>query len=337
MLQSSRGSASVLCMFVVLPFLFILLVVGIEVSQFLGVREEIQRLIDSEAKISLGRGYRSEDVSRRIASRAEGLKPYVSLERIESNQTPQQDTIRVEGGYDGLFAQLVGSLIGGGSAAIPFELSTSVRRTHTAALILLDRAVNVGSDRCRDENLSRREVFVARLVKDFQSFGVENVQVGVMPGVNREIDILSSTDDVPRCGGADSTSPLRITSVEGVDEGVAVDTVSIAYRAVQMLFSRAIPARTEQRAVIMVAPPSEPRTEVISNTFSLLETEAAQQSIKISAVGIVIGGPANKEFFGVRNEAGRATYLHLSEDEALNSDARVALMHHIQGHIFVAR
>ena len=337
MLQSSRGSASVLCMFVVLPFLFILLVVGVEVSQFLGVREEIQRLIDSEAKLSLGRAYRSDYVSRRIASRAESLKPYVSLERIESNQTAQQGTIRIEGAYDGLFAQLVGSLIGGRSAAIPFELSTSVRRTHTAALILLDRAVDVGSDRCRDENLSRRAAFVARLAQDFQSFGVENVQVGVMPGVSEEIDILSLTDDVPRCGGVDATSQLRIASVEGVEVGAATGSVSTAYRALQMLFSAAIPARTEQRAVIMVAPPFEARTEVISTTFALLETEAAAQRIKVSAVGIVVGGPENKEFFGVRNEAGRAKYLHLTEEGALDSDARVALMHYIQGHIFVAR
>ena len=337
MLQNSRGSASVLCMFVVLPFLFILLVVGVEVSQFLGVREEIQRLIDSEAKLSVGRAYRSDYVSRRIASRAESLKPYVSLERIESNQTPQQGTIRIEGAYDGPFAQLVGSLIGGGSATIPFELSTSVRRTHTAALILLDRAVDIGGDRCRDENLSRRAAFVARLAQDFQSFGVESVQVGIIPGVSGEIDILSSTDDVPRCGGGDATSQHRIASVEGVEAGAATDSVSIAYRAVQLLFSPTIQASTEQRAIIMVAPPFEGRTEAITTTFSLLETEAAQQNVKVSAVGIVVGGPENKDFFGVRSEAGRAKYLHLFEDEALDSDARVALMHHIQGHIFVAR
>ena len=337
MLQNSRGSASVLFMMVVLPFLFILLVVGVEVSQFLGVREEMQRLIDSEAKLGLERAYSADYLSRRMASRVESLKPYVSLARSEISSTAPQQTIVVEGVYQGLFAQLVGSLTGAGDVAIPFQLSTTVRRTQTAALIILDRVVSLGSSPCDDENLSRRAAFVARLVQDLRAFGVESVHVGVMPGINGEVEILSPTDEVPRCGASDPTSQLRIASVEGIAGGAAADSVAIAYRVVQLLFAPAVPASTEQRAIIMVAPPFESRTEAITTTFSLLETEAARQNTKVSAIGIAVGGPEKKEFFGVRNESGRAKYLHLSEEEVDGSDARVALVHHIQGHTFLAR
>ena len=337
MLQSNRGSASVLFMMVVLPFLLILFVVGIEVSQFLGVRDEVQRILDTEAKLSLGRFYSSEYVSRRISSRAEALRPYVSFASIETTETPEQGTIVVQGTYEGLLAHLVGALVGDGDGVIPFEISTTVRRAHTAALIVLDRAVGVGAARCGDAHFGRRAAFVTRLVGDLRSFGVDYVQVGVTPGVKEKIDILSSNDEIPRCGGSDDASHLRIASVEGVEGEPIVDSLGVAYRAVQLLFSLAISPMVEQRAIIMVAPSFETRTEAITTTFSLLETEAARQNVKVDAIGIAVGGPDNKDLFGVRSESGRAKYLHVSEDEAGGSDLRIALIHHIQGHTFIAR
>lgn len=337
MLLSSRGSASLLFMVVVLPFLCISLVVGIEVSQFFGLREEVQQLLDSEAKASLGRSHTAAQVSRRIESRVESLKPYVSVSRIETSKTPRHETIMVTGAYRGLFAQLVGFLAGGGSGVIPFELSTTVRRARTAALVVIDRSVGVTGVVCGDDNLSRRAILVDRLVRDLHAFGVDTVHVGVTPGIGGEIDILSPTDEVSRCGGLDASSPLRIPSVEGVSDTAAVDPLSLAYRAVQLLFSSALPADIEQRALIMVAPPREARTEAITTTFSLLESEAARQRVKVTAVGIAVGDSAGRELFSIRSQSGRSKYLHLSEDDVGGGDVRAALVHHIQGHTFVAR
>jgi len=337
MLQGSRGSASLLFMVVVLPFLFIMLVVGIEVSQFLGAREEVQRILDAEAKLSLGRGYGASYVSRRIASRTESLKPYVSLMNVVAKNTPQQSSVTVQGEYQGTFAILVRSMMGGEGNAIPFEISATVRRAHTAVLILLDRTVGVDGVRCGEGNLSLRAGLVARLVEELQSLGVTYVQVGVTPGESQEIDILSATDEVPRCDGSYDNSRFRSHSVEGVNFAPIGDALSVAYRAIEILFSPAIPATTEQRAIIVVAPPLEARTEAITTIFSILEAEAVRQKAKVNGVGIAVGDFNKNDLFRVRGGSGRVKYLHVSEDEAVGSDLRIALAHDVQGRTFIAR
>ncbi len=326
-----------LFMVVVLPFFLILLVIGIEVSQFLGLREEVQRVIDSEAKSSLGRSRNADHLPERIATRVESLKPYVSVGSIRAEQTLQQSRIVVKGSYQGLFTQLVRSITRSADVSIPFQLSTAVRRSHTTALLLLDRVVRSGGARCGDEGLKQRAHFIARLAEDLQAFGVRSIQVGVFPGIDGEVDILSAADALPRCGGANDTSPFRIASMEGVEATTSLDSLAVAYRAVQLLFASTAGSATEQRALIMVVPSLDTRTEAVMTTFSLLEGEAARQQSNVRAVGITVGESEAQELFHVQSATGRTKYLHLSEDEVAGSDVRVALVHHIQGHTVIAR
>ena len=344
MSRSERGSASILFAVVVLPMLFILAMIGVELSQFFSMREEVQRIVDGEAKESLGRPYASDYVARRISSRLGALKPYVEVAVVKATTSGKRGEVVVQGTFNGVMAQFVGFLLQKGMDGIPFAISSAVRRTSTSALILLDRTVDAKSPKCGDQNLILRASVVANLARDLQAAGASTVQIGVIPGVQQEIDLLSVNDRVPRCGGGASESLFQVASVEGVQGIKSIDSVEVAYAATQLLLLKkdagaGTQAAIEQRALIMVAPPFEARSEAITTTFSLLEHEIARQEARISAVGVVVGGPSGGIFFDVKSgsESGRAKYLHVSEDEAKGGDLRVALLNHIQGQTFVAR
>lgn len=336
---NERGSSSILFMVVVLPFLFILAVVGIEVTQFFGMREEVQRIVDSEAKQSLSRPYPSAYLKRRIASSTEHLKPYVEIRDVTANMSQGRGEVVVRGTFDGALNKFVGFLTQQNTDTLSFTISSTVRRAKTVALIVLDRSVGIGGARCGDKNLGIRAGFVSQVAQDLKAAGVDTVIVAAIPGVEDEIDILSANDRVPRCGGRDSGSYLGVGSLEGVEVDGASDSISIAYRATQLLLLTKGAGTLEQRAIVMVSPPIESRSVAIPATFSLLEHEAARQSVKITAVGLVVGAEREKNFFEMLSgsESGRARYLHVSEDEVAGGNPRIALVHHIQGHTFISR
>jgi hypothetical protein len=325
-------------MVVVLPFLFILGVVGIEITQFFGMREEVQRVVDSEARQSLTRSYGSEYITRRVTSSLQALKPYVEVFDVQTNSNGKRSELVVKGTFNGALNQFVGVLLQQDPVGIPFSISSTVRRAKTIALVVLDRTIQGGEEPCGSENLLIRARMISRLAQGLEASGVERVVVAVMPGLESEIDILNEKDPLPRCGGT-RAGYLGIESIEGVSAGSFSDSVAVAYRATQLLLLSSGAGPVEQRAIVMVSPPIEARSESIPTTFSLLEHETARQSAKVSAVGVVVGGDRDANFFQTHSgrESGRARYLHLSEDEANGGDANVALVHHIQGHTFIAR
>ena len=162
--------------------------------------------------------------------------------------------------------------------------------------------------------------------------------IGVTPGVEGEVDILTSNDLLPRCGDS-PRGYAGIESIVGVPQGVPSDSIAVAYRATELLLMINGTGAIEQRAIVMIAPPVKARSESIPTTFSLVESEAARQDVKVTEVGIVVGGVRDENFFEMRSglESGRAKYLHLSEVEVEGGNPEVALVHHIQGHTFIAR
>lgn len=339
MLENNRGSASILFMVVVLPFLFILAVVGIEVTQFFGMREEVRRIIDSEAKQSLARSYSPEYVERRIAEQLSRLEPYVEVFDVDVTSTAGRGDVVVKGAFNGALNKFVGVLLQQESAPMSFSIASSARRTRTIAFIILDRTLAAGSEVCGDEGFALRAGLVEQIARDLQAAGAEGVMVGVTPGVDGEIEIVSANDRLPRCRTLDGGSHLDVASIQGALTTDAFDSVSIAYRAVERLLTATSNSAVEQRAIIMVAPPSVEQSRAIPTTFSLLEHEAARFNVKVTGVGIVVGGPKDFSFFDTQSgsESGMARYLHVSESEARSGDLRLALTQHIQGQTFIAR
>lgn len=338
MSANSRGSASIIFMVVVLPFLAILAMVGIEMTQFFGMREEVRRILDAEAKQSLGRPYPSDYVARRITSSLESLQPYVVVDSVRADTSAHQGEVVVTGTFNGALSKFVGLLLRQEVVGIPFRISSGVRRAKTLGLIVLDRTIGEGEEPCDGENLSARASMVSRIARDLEGSGVGQLAIGVTPGVVSEIDLLAPNDDLPRCGGARS-GYLGVESIEGATAGTFSDPIAVAYRATQLLLSAKGSGSVEQRAIVMVVPPALARSEAVPATFSLLEHEATRQSAKITEVGIVVGGARGEVFFETRSgvESGRAKYLNVSEDEAKGDSLRVALVQHIQGHTFIAR
>lgn len=336
---NNRGSASMLFMVVVLPFFFMLAVVGIELTQFLGAREEVRRIVDFEAKQSLSRPYPPSYLKERIASSTRHLRPYVEILDVTAYVGQGRGEIVVQGTFDGALNKFVGFLTQQRTDVLSFTISSAVRRAKTLALIVLDRSVGISGARCGDKNLAIRAGFVSQVAKDLEAAGVDRVMVGVIPGIEDEVDILSVNDQMPRCAGGEDGSYLEVASLEGVEVDGTSDSVSIAYRATQLLLLTKGAGALEQRAIVMVSPPIESRSVAVPATFSLLEHEAARQSAKITAVGIVVGAERGRNFFEMHSgsESGRARYLHVSEDEVSGGNPGVALVHHIQGHMFISR
>lgn len=334
----SKGSASILFMVVVLPFLAILALVGIEMTQFFGMREEARRILDSEAKQSVGRPYSPDSVARRVAMSFQALQPYVEVLDVRADATAQRAEIVVTGTFNGALNTFVGHLLQREAVGIPFRISSGVRRARTIGLVVLDRTIGAGEAPCGSTNLTVRATMVSELARRLEAAGVEHVMVGIVPGIDAEVDLLLSNDRLPRCGGA-RRGHRGVESIEGIAEAPFMDSVAVAYRATQLLLLADSAAPVEQRAIVMVAPPQETRSRTLSTTFSLLEHEAARQNSKVTALGLVVGGSKDGNFFETQSgvESGRAKYLHISEDEAQGADAQVALVHHIQGHTFIAR
>jgi len=344
MLGNERGSASIIFAVVVLPMLFILAMIGIELTQFFSMREEVRRIVDSEAKQSLGRPYPPEYVARRIRSRAQALRPYIEVSDVEADASGNRAEVVARGTFNGAISRLVGILLGQGLGGVSFAISSAARRTNTAALILIDRTVAASAPMCEDRNLRLRASIASNLARDLRSAGVMSVRIGVLPGEQREIDLLAADDPVPRCSGFPNDNLFKVAAIKGTQGIRTDDPVDLAYLATRLLLldedaTNNEAAGIEQRAIIMIAPPFEVRSNAIPITFSLLADEAVRQETRISAVGIVVGGDGGGSSFGVKSESerGGAKYLHVSEDEAAGSDLRVALVNHIQGQTFIAR
>jgi len=331
-----RGSSSILFAVVVLPLLLMMLAIGAEVSQFLGIREEVLVGLDVEMMNSLRAEESSEAVADRMRERLGILRPYLLVEEVRVRRSGLLAEGIVRASYRGPLLEVASRLAGSSVGGVPMEVVASARRPRGATFILLDRTIREGGDSCADASLIARAKAAAHLVARLQMAGMERVHIGVFPGARRELDLIGDGDIVPRCPGGD-TSMFGIRELQGVPDGTPLEPLAIATRIVETVTTPADESYVEQRSVIMIAPLSRNSDERVTTSFALLENEAARQHIALQTVGLVVDELGDGDLFSVRSPSGRSAYVRVSRTDLGGAFLQTALLHHIQGRAMIAR
>lgn len=333
---SQRGAASLLVAVFVLPVMLVLLSVGIEVSGFFGVREEVLEHLDAEMLAALRTDQGDEAIATKVRERVAALRPYLAVEDVRVVRHGASIEGRVRGLYRGPLIEVASQLAGVPPQATSMEVVSFARRPLSAVLLVLDRTLAEGREACRDPGLSARAEAVTRSVDRLRKAGVTTVRIAVFPGVAGEVETLGVDDSVPRCPGGDP-SKESARYLQGTMPGDLPDPLSAAVGIVERAMSLSTTGPVEQRAVIIVSKGNGGGAEIMMTALSLLEHEAARQRTSIQGVGIGVTDSDGEGEWTVRSASGRSSYLQVSAADAQAATFVTALVHHTQGRAVIAR
>lgn len=331
-----RGSASLLFAVVVLPFLIILLVVGIEAAHFFCAREEILERLDFEVLASLRAGGDGARAAAQVRDRLNSLRPYVMVDDVRVTRQGGSSGGIVRARYKGPLLEIAANLVGSAAVDIPMEVTSSARRPHGAAFLLLDRTVLEGADPCADSTLLARAEAVQALGERLRSEGIESILVGVTPGTRGEIAIIGEEDGVERCSGSDG-SIFDLRTIQGTPQSEIPDSLALASRIVEVVTSQTGEPAPETRSVMMFAPRLARTDAYMTDAFALLESEAARERVSLRVIGLSVAEPDSVDSFSVASASGLGAYLNVSVGELQGASLRTALLHHVQGRSVIAR
>ncbi|MEN9847043.1 MAG: hypothetical protein RIS36_2190 [Pseudomonadota bacterium] len=333
---SQRGAVSLLVAAFVLPILFVLLSIGIEVSGFFGAREEVLEQLDAELLAALRGGRGDDAIAERVQDRLSALRSYLVVEDVRVDRRGASIEGRIRARYRGPLVELASHLTGVAPHATSMEVVSFVRRPRSAVLFVLDRTLAEGNAPCGDPALSARVETVMRSVDRFKSAEGVTVRIAVLPGFQGEIDILGGNDGVARCPGSDpSGESARYVQGTPVDE--LPDPLSAAVRIVDGVIGLSATSPLEQRAVIMVSKGKGGGAEIMTTALSLIEHEAVRQRVSIQGIGIAVTDSDEEGEWTVKSASGRSSYLQVSAADAQAATFVTALVHHTQGRAVIAR
>jgi len=340
MARGNRGSISLLFMAFLLPVFALLLGLAIETSQFFGLRERVQDLIDREVQLGLRRAHGVTETERRIRERIHSSFEHLRIGDVSVSSDGATSHVEIQGLYSGLFTRVFGDLGAGGVMNVPFRLQTVARRARTTALIVVDRGVEGGQALCDDESLNARTSLAARLSAVLSQRGVSDVRIGVTPGQSEAVELLSSSeslDGLPRCSRSPQDAP-SILNISGVARGAVGDPVSVAYQSIALLQGEG-DALKEQLALIMIGPSDESGTLNISTSLALLDVLGGRRGGRVIGVGIAGVGQEGARPFDVQvgSQAGRNRFIALTDEQMSRAQGVEAIASHIQGRTVVAR
>jgi hypothetical protein len=290
MLRGEEGGVSLMCLALVAPLLFFFLSVGIELQQFFGVREDVQRILDGEARLISVRELSSSEIDGRLRRELFKLKPYVQVSKVNEVRTAASTELHVTGVYRGVFSQAFSALSGSVDMFVPFSVYAKARKPRASVLIAFDRAVKDQSEMCGDSRLKVRAELADRLVEDFRMSGVDDVRVGIFPAVTSPFELLKSeqADAEVRCGEGRNDAHYDLPSIRGVaaDPGVGVD---VAYGAVEAFLS-GLPPDVEVPALIFVSQNNERALENVIVAAALVAQEFERVALKVKVIGLMQNG-----------------------------------------------
>lgn len=331
-----RGSASLLLTVVVGPLLLLFLSVGIEISQFLGMREEVLEGLDAEMLSALRDREENGQIAERVRARLDRLRPYMTVEEVGVTVRGPSVEGRVRGRYRGPLIDVAAHLAGNAVEGIPLEIFSFARRPRSAALLVLDRTVPEGADLCGDSGLIGRALVISKIAEQLTDAGVATVRLAVFPGVEGAIDVLQEGDRVPRCPGS-PLSPFGVQRVEGVAQVALPDSLPAAIQTVEGALALSTSESIERRTVIMVGAGTEGAKDVMTTALSLLEYEAARQRVVIEGVGVAVGGGDGDDVLMSRSASGRSVFLQVTEEDVKAPTFTTVLSRYTQGQVVIAR
>ena len=335
MTRSEAGFVSVVGLGVIVPFLFILLVLGVELNQFLGLRDDVQRIVDEEARVSLSRNFSSSEVTDRLRGRLADSQPFLAVSSVRhTKQSSGANEIVAVGEYRGMAQTIGGAFLGIEMPGIPFAVVSRARRANASVLLVVDRTIAPGADPCGEPHVRARIALANRLISSLRKVGVGSIGVAFTPGVHDVVERLEdAAPEVLSCAG-DHAGVLRLAG----SEAVSTNSLSIAYRVAELLFSKARVEAMEQRSVVMITGATPEEAEKTATTFAFLTMEARRGGISVKQVGIAVGDRESESPFSVKSgeSSGNAKYLVVTDAIAREGELPGIVAHHINGRTFIA-
>lgn len=336
------GAVSLLFISAGLPFLLMLLVVGMEISQFLGAREALQGIVDQEAHASLQHGYTNDQVARRVTSRLGARASQINVTQVVASGVRGSSSVSVVGSFRGVVSEIFGGLVGTKGGGIAFEVSGAARRARLGALVVLDRGTPLEVARCADTHLALRGDFVARLAQSLRDSGARSVSIGVVPGVGEDaITMLkgsSDVDGVSRCSESGEGDPDRVRGVAAVADPTT-GSVDLAYGVLKSFSTVVNEEEVETGSLIMISSANNSRTEGSVSTISLLESSIGEFGKPIVAVALAEGVLAGDDPFPLHPGAasGLGRYISATDTDIQRPELVSAIAGHIHGATFLSR
>ena len=292
MSRDEKGGVSLICLGLVVPLLFFFLTVGVELQQFFGLREDVQRILDEEVRVNLVRQLSSNEIEGRLRQQLFKLMPYVKVNKINQIRLAASSEIHVTGVYRGIFSQAFSALSESVEVFLPFSVYAKARKPITSVLIAFDRVVNDQAEMCGDGRLKTRADLAEQLRAQFRMSGVEDVRVGIFPGVASPFELLKvePPDLELRCSEAPNDGSYDLASIRGVvaDFGLGVD---VAYGAVEA-FLVGIPPNAEVPALVFVTRNTEFGLENVTTAAALVAREFERVLLKGKVVVLAQNGDA---------------------------------------------
>jgi hypothetical protein len=235
---------------------------------------------------------------------------------------------------------------------IPFLLSSRARKATSVVLVVIDRTIS-GGDPCTDAELQGRAMFAGELVGELHTLGVSGVAIGVFPGVESSVDVLSlpgdGTDEsILRCPGESNSLSKRLSRISGVSDSTASDARSIGATILGKLFEQCQDGQCpigpiEQRSLVMIGPATIDRTEIVATTLDMLSVMAERSSERVRGVGVAVRRQSLKDEKGDKFPANEARLkksvrlIDVSEDEIKSEPIRGAVAQFLQGRTFISQ
>jgi Flp pilus assembly protein TadG len=255
-----RGMVTLLFGTIVLPLVFIMLTVTVDFAHFFGLRDELQNVLDGAAHDALVRGLTEAEVAEAVFSRMKSISGMAAITEVRHLRGATRSAVEARAEYRGAFLQFVQELTGSDGVVLPMALRSEVRIQSAASVILVDRGLAPGVDRCNDQGLQAMTSFVDRLSAAWSGSAGARVSVGVIPGATevsagavQPVELLGNdgVDALPRCRPVDSLNGFDLSAIRGAT-GMPVDGFDLAYAVQELVSNELIDQASEVRNLVLV-------------------------------------------------------------------------------------
>lgn len=291
--KSSSGMVSFLFLVLIAPILFMLLTVTIEFSNFFGIRDELQRVIDREAHDALTMRTSATQVESNIRNRMENIRGMATLSTVSSTLANDAAEISASAQFQGAFFQLAQRFLGQPESFMPIEVRSRVRVQSSASLIIVDRRVPATGDVCADSELQAALSFVDGLVESWTAISGARVAVAVTPGTVEAVELLSidASDSMPRCRPKSSSTLFDAGGLAGAPVALG-DAYDVALNIQELASPAVFSPSVEGRNIVFVMRQDEFNEGYSSMTYNLVDNAARSVALSVDMFSVIVNGGA---------------------------------------------
>jgi hypothetical protein len=331
--DTQRGMMSLFFLVVLVPFLMLLLCLGLELTHFFGVHDDIQRVLDRETRASLTKGTPSREVERTIALNIARFNDIVDVSSISSVKTSSWSETNIKGRFRGVFSEIIFRLAGTSDVLLPVHVKSRVRKVSSRSLFILDRTVLSEAAACSDPDLLTLESFLDQISESMLRGGNGAVQIAVFPGSQQPVELLSQVeggDLLERCRLRRPGALFDVSGLAGIARTLPADEVAVATQ--QLIVSELFKTGADARSVVLLQSAElDERNRYSERLFSILSDEMQKQMTTLIGIHIRVGSSSSSEVTDPIGKSG-GVFMHrvsTTREELAHPHVRAA----VQGRI----